>query len=156
MTAAQSGVMLAVYAAVALPMGLFIPRIVQRLENLFGLFAIASGFFVIGNLGLWLLPGVAATWLWVILAGAGPMLFATILVMIAYRTTTQAGAVVLSGMVQGVGYALGALGPLLVGIMHGASNDWSGEFALIVAVGLLPIFSGFILRRKSFADAPRH
>jgi CP family cyanate transporter-like MFS transporter len=154
MTPTETGVMLAIYAAIALPMGFFIPRLVARLQNLFPLIAIASGFFVIGNAGLWLVPATA-TVLWVVIAGAGPMLFSITLVMIAFRTTTQAGAVILSGMVQGVGYALGALGPLLVGIMHGASNDWTGEFVLIVAVGLLPLISGFILRRKRYADAPR-
>ncbi|GAB2815062.1 MFS transporter [Alpinimonas psychrophila] len=155
MSAAETGVMLAVYAAITLPMGFFIPRLVARLQSLFTLFALASGFFVIGNLGLWLFPGVA-TVLWVVITGAGPMLFSITLVMIAFRTTTQAGAVVLSGMVQGVGYALGALGPLLVGIMHGVSNDWTSEYLLIVGVGLLPLISGFILRRKYFADAPRN
>ncbi len=154
LTDTESGIMLAVYAAMALPMGFFIPRLIRRLENLFGMFAAASAFFVIGDLGLWLLPDTV-TWLWVVLAGVGPALFSMNLVMIAYRTATQAGAVVLSGMVQGVGYALGAVGPLLIGILHGASNDWSGEFALLVGVGLLPLISGFILRRKSTVDEPR-
>jgi CP family cyanate transporter-like MFS transporter len=154
MSAAETGVMLAIYAAVALPMGFFIPRLVAKLQNLFPLFAFGSAFFLIGNAGLWLFPA-PATVLWVIFAGAGPMLFSITLVMIALRTTTQAGAVVLSGMVQGVGYALGAIGPLLVGIMHGASDDWTGEYLLIVGVGLLPLISGFVLRRKHFADAPR-
>jgi CP family cyanate transporter-like MFS transporter len=151
---AESGMMLAIYAAMALPMGLFIPRLIRRLENLFGMFAAASAFFVIGDLGLWLFPN-SLTWLWVALAGIGPALFSMNLVMIAYRTATQAGAVVLSGMVQGVGYALGAVGPLLMGLMHSQSNDWTAEFALLVGVGLLPLVSGFILRRKSTVDEPR-
>lgn len=154
MTATQSGSMLAVYAAVALPLGLIVPRLVQRLENLFGLLATASAVLVIGNVGLWLVPG-SFTLLWVVLSGLGQMLFVINLVMIAYRTKTQAGAVVLSGMVQGIGYGLGALGPLLFGVMHSGSNDWTGEFALIVGVGLLPLVSGFILRKKHIVDEPR-
>lgn len=154
MTAAESGVALAVYAALPLPMGFIIPRLVGRLDNLFVLFAAASAAFVIGSLGLWLLPSTM-TWLWIIVAGLGSSLFTVNLAMIAFRTTTQAGAVVLSGMVQGVGYALGALGPLLFGIMHEASTDWTGEFVLLVGVGLLPLISGFILRRKSTVDEPR-
>lgn len=150
----ESGIMLAIYAAMALPMGFFIPHLIRRLENLFGMFAAASAFFVLGDLGLWLLPDTL-TWLWVALAGVGPALFSMNLVMIAYRTATQAGAVVLSGMVQGVGYALGSVGPLMIGTMHGASNDWTGEFALLVGVGLLPLVSGFILRRKHLTDEPR-
>jgi len=154
MTAAQSGVALAVYAALPLPMGFILPRLVGRLDNLFVLFAAASAAFVIGSLGLWLLPSTL-TWVWIVVSGLGSSLFTVNLAMIAFRTTTQAGAVVLSGMVQGVGYALGALGPLIFGILHGASSDWTGEFMLLVGVGLLPLISGFIVRRKRTVDEPR-
>jgi len=154
MTPAESGVALAVYAALPLPMGFIIPRLVGRLDNLFVLFAGASAAFVIGSLGLWLLPSTL-TWLWIVVSGLGSSLFTVNLAMIAFRTTTQAGAVVLSGMVQGIGYALGAIGPLLFGIMHEASTDWTGEFVLLVGVGLLPLISGFIVRNKSTVDEPR-
>ena len=69
-------------------------------------------FFIVGYLGLLLVPATA-TWLWVAFAGAGPLLFPLALVLINLRTRTHAGSVALSGFVQGIGYTIGAVGPLV-------------------------------------------
>ena len=66
---------------------------------------------VVGYLGLLLVPTMA-TWLWVALAGIGPLLFPLALVLINLRTRTHSGAVAISAFVQSAGYLIVAIGPL--------------------------------------------
>jgi CP family cyanate transporter-like MFS transporter len=58
-------------------------------------------------------------------------------------------------MSQGVGYMIGALGPLAVGLIHGLTSDWTLEFVIIIATALVGIFPMIVLRRKVMVDAPR-
>jgi CP family cyanate transporter-like MFS transporter len=77
-------------------------------------------------------------------------------VLINLRTTTQAGAVALSGMAQGVGYLMGALGPLAMGVVRSLSGDtWAIAFIIIIASALVGIFPMVVLRRGLMVDAPR-
>jgi CP family cyanate transporter-like MFS transporter len=58
-------------------------------------------------------------------------------------------------MSQGVGYMIGALGPLAVGLIHSLTSDWTLEFVIIIAVALAGIFPLMVLRRKVMVDAPK-
>jgi CP family cyanate transporter-like MFS transporter len=110
---------------------------------------------IVGALGLWFLP-TTLTWLWVILSGFGAILFVIPLVLINLRTSTQAGAVALSGMTQGMGYLMGALGPLAMGVVRSFSGDnWSIAFIIIIASAVVGIFPMVVLRRGLMVDAPR-
>jgi CP family cyanate transporter-like MFS transporter len=109
------------------------------------------GFFVVGYAGLLLAPAVAP-WLWVALIGLGPILFPVCLVLINLRTQSQLASAALSGFVQGVGYTLGALGPLLVGVLHDVSGGWTVPILFLLGVGLVGIFSGVSLSRPRFVE----
>ena len=76
--------------------------------------------------------------LWMVLLGLGPGTFPLLLTLINLRTRTSAGAVSLSGFTQGVGYAIAAVGPLLVGVLYGATGRWELPFGLLfVTLGVL-------------------
>jgi len=45
--------------------------------------------------------------------------------MIVWRSADPEAAAALSGMVQGVGYLIGALGPLAVGIVREHTGSWT-------------------------------
>jgi len=75
--------------------------------------------------------------LWAVLQGIGQGgLIAAAMTLIVLRSPDSHVAAHLSGMAQGVGYTLAAIGPLLVGLIR----DWTGSFAassvLFVALGL--------------------
>ena len=151
MTAAQTGVMLSFYALLGLPAGLFGPYLVSRMKNVSFLFYLSGATLISGYLGLLFWPGVA-TILWVGLAGMGPLLFPVCLVLVNFRTRTQAGSVALSGMAQGLGYALGALGPLLAGVLHAFTPSWTPMLLMLTASGIVAIIAGVVMRKNVMVD----
>jgi len=154
MSESESGLMLALYTAMALPNSIIAPLLIVRAKSVSWLVLFGMAVIIIGALGLWLLPATL-TWLWVALSGFGVIFFTISLVLINLRTTSPAGAVALSGMTQGVGYLIGAFGPLAVGLIHSLTSDWTLEFVIILATALVGIFPMMVLRRKVMVDAPR-
>jgi cyanate transporter len=85
---------------------------------------------------------VGTIWLWIVILGLGQGVgFATALSFIGLRASDAHMTAQLSGMSQGLGYVIAALGPLAVGAVHDATHGWSapGVFVLaICAVILVP------------------
>ncbi|MFP3464763.1 MFS transporter [Leifsonia sp. SIMBA_070] len=148
-SAADAGALLSVYAGMGIPAGLLVPLLAARMRNVALLIYAGVAFFIVGYLGLILVPGTA-TWLWVAFAGLGPLLFPLCLVLINVRTRTHAGAVALSGFTQGLGYTLGALGPLAVGVLHQLTSSWTLPLIVLTATALAAAAAGAVAAR------PRH
>jgi len=151
-TPAQGGLLLSLFSAMGVPASLIVPMLVARLRNVAVLVYVASACFVLGYLGLLLWPATL-TWLWVLLAGLGPLLFPLALVLINLRTATHEGAVALSGFVQSVGYTLGALGPLVVSLLHAVTGSWTVPLLLLLATGALCAIAGRITGRPTTIEA---
>ncbi|WP_285041893.1 MFS transporter [Plantibacter sp. LMC-P-059a] len=151
-TAAQGGLLLSLFSAMGVPASLIVPMLVARLRNVAVLVYVASACFVLGYLGLLLWPATL-TWLWVLLAGLGPLLFPLALVLINLRTASHDGAVALSGFVQSVGYTLGALGPLVVSLLHAVTGSWTVPLLLLLATGALCAIAGRITGRPTTIEA---
>lgn len=80
---------------------------------------------------------ISGMWLWVVILGFGQGgTFSMALTLIAVRAATPEVASRLSGMAQGVGYTMAAIGPLLVGILHEASGSWHMPGILIGFIGI--------------------
>jgi CP family cyanate transporter-like MFS transporter len=125
----------AVFNAATLPGMLLFPLWSDRLHRRRPPTVAASVIFLLGLLGLMLMPLADPwRWLWPVLAGfAVAGLFAMCLVLpadIAPRGRTGAAA----GMMLGIGYAASALGPVIAGVVR----DVSGSFAATLA--MLPVF----------------
>ena len=150
-SAAQSGALLALYASMGLPAALFVPMLAARMRNIVPLVQLGVLFFIVGDLGLLLAPGFA-TWLWVVMIGLGPLLFAVCLILINLRSRTTRGAVELSGFVQGIGYTLASLGPLLVGVVREVSGGWLAVFLMLIVSAVIASVAGFMLRRPAFIE----
>ncbi|GAB2579814.1 MFS transporter [Microlunatus antarcticus] len=150
-TPTEAGLLLAVTGLVSVPGALVAPLLVARLRNVGWLIAAGSGSFVLGYLGLLLAPG-SLTLLWVLLVGAGSILFPVCLVLINARTRTPGGTVAVSGFAQGVAYALGALGPLLVGLLHDVTGGWTLPLVLLLAVALVATVPAIALSRPAFVE----
>ncbi|MGO4784048.1 MFS transporter [Cryobacterium sp. W22_MBD10_FK3] len=150
-TPAQAGTLLSVYAAMGIPCALLIPWLTARMKNVAGLVYLGAAVFLIGDLGLLLAPGTL-TWLWVVLAGLGPLLFPLVLVLINLRTRTHAGSVALSGFVQSVGYTLGALGPLSVALLHEVTGGWTAPLLFLIGTALAVTVAGAVIARPHLLE----
>ncbi|WP_400993573.1 CynX/NimT family MFS transporter [Agromyces sp. GXQ0307] len=151
---AAAGVLLAVYAAMGLPVSLVVPALATRPGRVRAMVAIAAGTIAAGWAGLLLAPG-NVTWLWVALAGIGPLLFPLSLVLVNLRTRTHAGSVALSGFVQSVGYVVVALGPVAVGLLHEATGAWTAPMLLLLATSVPALVAGMVVARAGFLEDER-
>ncbi|MEU4335928.1 MFS transporter [Micromonospora lupini] len=150
-TPTEAGVLLAVTGIISVPGAFIAPLLVARLRNVGWLIAAGVASFLFGYLGLLFAPATL-TLLWVLLIGSGSILFPVCLVLINVRTRTHSGTVALSGFAQGVAYALGALGPLLVGLLHDASGGWTLPLLFLLAVALVAIIPAITLARPAFVE----
>lgn len=160
-TPAEAGGLLALYGIVGLPAALVVPLLAVRMRNVGILVLVGISAFLVGYLGLLLAP-TTLTPLWVILAGLGTLLFPVALVLINLRTRTQEGSVALSGFVQGIGYAISLVGPLLVGLLHDSTGGWTLPIVVLIVTLIACIIPALMLRHPAFiedelaarADAP--
>jgi CP family cyanate transporter-like MFS transporter len=150
-TPTEAGVLLAVTGLISAPIALIAPLLVARLRNVAWLVAAGIASFGLGYLGLLLAPATL-TLLWVLLIGSGSILFPVNLVLINIRTRTQDGTVALSGFAQGVAYAFGALGPLLVGLLHDVSGGWTLPLLFLLAVAVVTTIPAITLARPAFVE----
>ncbi|MER7590363.1 MFS transporter [Micromonospora sp. NPDC127501] len=150
-TPTEAGVLLALTGLISAPIALIAPLLVARLRAVSQLIAAGTASFVLGYLGLLLAPRTL-TPLWVLLIGSGSILFPVSLVLINVRTRTQGGTVALSGFAQGIAYALGALGPLIVGLLHDLSGGWTLPLLFLLAVALVAAIPAFTLAKPAFVE----
>lgn len=150
-TVLEAGAITAVFGSTGLPSNLVVPLLASRLRNPAWLYLVSGACGSAGALGFLLVPGTL-TLLWAFLLGLGSMIFALNLYLLNQRTKSQEGTVVLSGMAQGIGYAVSALGPLLFGVLHQMTGGWDVPLLMLVAGGLgsIPIF--LILRKPVLVD----
>jgi MFS transporter, CP family, cyanate transporter len=153
-TPETAGSLLSLYTAIPLLSAAFIANLIARMKNLGLLFIAVAILVIVGYIGLITIPG-EVTWLWVSLIGVAPMLFSITLISLNYRTATEAGTVVLAGMVTFGGYILGASGPLIVGFLRFQGAGWNIILTMLAGATLLAIVASFGLRRVVMVDVER-
>ena len=150
-TPTQAGVLLAVTGLVSVPGALLAPLLASRPRNVGWLIATGIAGFALGYLGLLLAPATLPV-LWAVLIGIGSILFPVCLVLINIRTRTHGGTVGLSGFAQGTAYALGALGPLLVGVLHDSGGGWTVPLLFLLGIALMAAIPAVTLARPAFVE----
>lgn len=141
-TPAFGGAMVALYSALGLLAALGMPALAVRVANPFPIVLACAACHLAGFAGLLLAP-MALPLLWVPLIGLGPSTFPLALTLINLRTRTPGGSAALSGFMQGVGYALASLGPLLFGVLHEATGGWAWPFAMLAASVVVMAIGGW-------------
>jgi MFS transporter, CP family, cyanate transporter len=146
-TPASGGFLLSLFALAGLPCGLLVPVLVVRFQATrpLYLFAVAAG--IAGLLGLLFAP-TAAPALWVLIYGLTAILFPLSLVLLSVRARTPESAVALSGFVQSIGYAIAAVFPLLIGLLHETTGGWTVPILVVIAVLVLSIPAGLVAGRR--------
>lgn len=145
---------LAVFAILGLPASLVAPVLAVRMRDPYPLVVGFAACWVAGLLGLMLAPA-HGTAVWMVLLGIGPGTFPIMLALIGLRSRTPAIAVALSGMVQGLGYALSIVGPVGIGLLHVATGSWREPLLVLLGlVGLLLVSGWFACRPTMLGAEP--
>ena len=145
-TPAAAGALLSLFGFMGLPASLVVPLLVTRWNATRLLFGVAVTTGLAGIAGLLFAPTVAP-WLWVVLVGLAPLLFPMLLVLLGLRTRTHEGAVALSGFVQSGGYAIAALFPVGIGLLHDATGSWTCPLIVLACVIAAAIPAGVVAAR---------
>jgi len=148
---AEAGALLSLFSVMGLPAALLVPILATRMKTVGPLIAAGVVFYLVGYGGLLLAPG-GPLWLWVAFIGLGPLLFPLSLVLINLRTRTHEGSVALSSFVQSIGYGIGALGPLVVGVLHDTTGGWTVPLLFLVGTALALTVSGIVVARPRMLE----
>ena len=155
LSAATAGLLLGVNSVVVIPLNAVIAPLTVRpraQRPLLALFVVA---YLAGWIGLWRAP-LTAPWLWMILLAVGMGSFAMVLALLGMRARTPETTATLSTVTQGWGYLLAAAGPLLVGVLHGATGGYTGMFVLVLAGTMGLGVSGLLVTRNRYVDDELH
>lgn len=151
-SAAQAGALLSLFAAIGLPVSLVVPTLIARFHLVRTLFVVAAAVGVIGIGGLLIAPATA-TWLWVSIFGVTALLFPLVLTLLGMRARTHAAAVALSGFVQSIGYAIAAFFPIMIGLLHDATGEWTASLCVLAVVAVAALPAGLVAARRSTVEA---
>jgi CP family cyanate transporter-like MFS transporter len=130
LSASTAGWLLGFNTLLTIPLNGVVPMLAvrQRLQRpVLGASLLA---YVIGWTGLWVAP-TAAPVLWMSVLAIGLGSFPLALTLFGLRAASPESTAALSTFAQGVGYLISGLGPLLVGLLRGATGDYTGMFVVV-------------------------
>jgi len=105
----------------------------------------------LGYSGLIVAPATVP-WAWALMLGYSGLAFPTAIALIAARTRHPSVTAQLSGFVQPVGYALAAIGPFLVGLVHEATGGWTLILVLLALTSVPLTIAGVRVARPTYVD----
>lgn len=144
-----AGWMVAVLSAVTIPVSMIVPTIAARRHRsvVLGL----TGCYLVAYSGLALAP-VGGAWVWMVLAGIGSGMFPLALSMIGLRSRTAQTTAALSAFVQATGYLVAGSGPLLFGVLYGATDSWTAPLSLLFVAMVITLVAGWRAAAPRFVD----
>ena len=107
--------------------------------------------YVVGWAGMWAAP-LSAPWLWMVVLALGMGAFPMVLTLIGLRARAPETVAALSTVTQSWGYLLAASGPLLVGLLRGATGSYDGMFVLMVVCVVVLSVTGWLVTRHRYVD----
>lgn len=148
--AAQAGILLSIFGLMGLPVSLVTPILAARVKRTDLFVYVSLALFVAGYAGLLLWPSLP--YLWIIIIGAGPIIFPLSLVLINLRTKSTEASMQLSGFVQVVAYAIATLGPFSVGLIREWTGSWASVIVFLLVICLPLAVLAPILGRGKFVE----
>ena len=144
---AAAGGLLSVFNALGIVTSLAAPVLAARMRDQRGAVTATVALTVTGLVGLLLAPGSGAL-AWAVLLGLGQgAALSLALLMIVLRAGDDETAARLSGMAQGVGYTLAAVGPLGVGLLRAVSGGWTVPLLALLAIVAIELLVGLLAGR---------
>jgi len=153
MKSGEAGLMLSLCQLTSIPFGFIGSVLAGRKSNQRPMTIIASLCVLSGLLGVFF--GVTRLELiWMILLGSGTALtFSMALIFFSFRTKSADQAAGLSGMAQTVGYLLASFGPMIFGLLHDITNNWTLPLIILIAVSSICLFVGLGASRDLFVTS---
>ena len=151
LSAATAGLLLGLNQVIGIPLSALVPAITVRPRAQRPLLLGFMACYVIGWVGLWAAPRTVP-WLWMIVLSMAMASFPMILTLIGLRARTPETTAALSTYVQGWGYLISAVGPLLVGVLLGVTGSYAGMFVLVLAGVVVLMITGWFMTGERFAD----
>jgi cyanate transporter len=152
LSAATAGLLLGLNSIVAIPVNAVVPALTVNPRRQRPLLYFFMACYVAGWTGLWRAP-LTTPWLWMLLLGLGLGTFAMVLTLIGLRARTPETVAALSTVTQGWGYLIAGVGPLLVGVLRGATGGYTGMFWLVLAgVAAMSVLGWFVTRPRYVDD----
>ncbi len=148
---ATAGLYMLAYQVVAVATNLGTAPLIRQFRDQ-ALLGFSCGLLLlIGSAGLLLWPGLSLLWLASAGLGAG-VAMVTSLSLFTLRTHDHHQAATLSGMAQFIGYVGAAAGPLLVGLLHDLTGEWTAPLCLLVAASLLVTVFATLAGRSRYIE----
>ncbi|AIG74933.1 Conserved putative membrane protein [Amycolatopsis japonica] len=145
----DSGLLLGLISLIAVPISLVVAPMAARHKSqspwIVGLGV--PGF--VGMVGMMVAPA-ASPLLWCLLIGLGMSVFSLALTVIALRARTGEDTARLSGMAQGIGYLMAAVGPFLFGLLHDLTHGWTVPWIMMLVVFAAQMTFGAFAGRRRF------
>ncbi len=137
-----AGGLLAIMTGVGIAGNLIAPLLANRLGDPRPVVLTTSALIFAGLAGVLIAPTQLAL-VWVTLLGLGTSgTFSLTLLLIASRARDAVLAARLSGMALGIGYLIAAVGPLLAGLLHSASDEWQLPLLMTVILCVAQMAAG--------------
>ncbi|MFV2172148.1 CynX/NimT family MFS transporter [Actinomadura sp. LOL_016] len=154
MSEAGAGYALALTSGIQAVSSLLVPLLARWMRDQRPLVVLIVVLTAAGFAGATWAP-IGTVWVWTVVLGVGQGIgFPTALSFIGLRSHDASVAAQLSGMAQGVGYVLAALGPLAVGALHDATGGWTVPMAGVLGATALLLVPGMIAGRNRTVGGP--
>jgi CP family cyanate transporter-like MFS transporter len=144
-----AGWMVALLSAISIPVSMVTPSIAPRHHRM--VIITLSLCYLVAYLGLAVAP-VGGAWVWMVFTGIGGGMFPLALTMIGLRARSAETTAALSAFVQGIGYLVAGTGPLLFGVLYGATGSWAPSLSLLFVALALAFAAGWQSSRPRLVD----
>lgn len=148
MDEASAGLVLAVSSVMQALGALTVPAVDRRLRDQRPIVVTVVLLTAVGFAGIAWAP-VGGIWPSALVLGFGQgAAFALALAFIGLRSGDAHVAAGLSGMAQGVGYLIAAIGPLGIGLLRDLTGGWTVPVAILIAIALIEGLPGLAAGRQ--------
>lgn len=154
MGSGAAGWMLSLMQMALVPMTFVGSVLAGRKTNQRSLVVVGSACTIIGLWGLLFFGQPGLVFIWIIILGiGGGFTFSLSMMFFSLRTENVDEAARLSGMAQSIGYLLAAIGPMLFGYLHDATNSWAMPLIVLLGAAGLCLFFGLGASRDLYVGA---
>ncbi|MFC3456556.1 CynX/NimT family MFS transporter [Amycolatopsis speibonae] len=145
----DSGLLLGLMSLIAVPISLVVAPMAARHGSQSPWILGLGVFGFTGMLGMMIAPSFSPLF-WCVLIGLGMSVFSLALTVIALRARTGEDTARLSGMAQGIGYLMAAVGPFLFGLLHDLTGAWTVPWIMMLVVFVAQMTFGALAGRRRF------
>lgn len=152
-----AGLPLALFSVMAIPMSIVLPAVAARRADQRCLVTFTTGCYGLGYLALGAAAALPATaaglgWAGAALLGAGNGAFPLAITLIGLRSRDAQTTTSLSALVQGGGYLVAGVGPVLIGLLHQVSGGWPVPLAAALCTLVVQQLAGSRAARGGTVD----